>query len=364
LKICPSCQFYNRDERERCLRCDTILQHCEEVVKRPVKFRVTAIDNLTRHVRGVGTSLRRLVRSPIPEHLPYRYPWVAAWLSLLPGGGQLYNHQYTKAALFILSYGMLAAISVFTITKAYSNFVLGVFGLFVLFVYNDGLATAIRINGQLWTLRNSLAAFSYLLFAIGLFLLLGQFFFSPVFKFVHIAHDVLAPAVRKGDRLFVECVTYWFREPRRGDVVFYNPGRYKIEVRGTMYLIKERRSVERVMGIPGDRVERKDGIFYVNGNRIDSSYYPLVTDQISDNFSFDRVPKDRYLVLITHHSYEPGFMGFGGTSPRLDAPGIIIYGWKEACLVEKKEIIGRVLCIYNPPTHRKFLLPRPVSGSE
>ena len=115
------------------------------------------------------------------------------------------------------------------------------------------------------------------------------------------------------------------------------------------------------MGVPGDSVERKDGVFYVNGKPIDESFYPLVTNQIAENFSFDPVPEDRYLVLITHHSHEQEFMGLGGTSPRLNAPGIIVHGWKEACLVEKKQIIGRILFIYNPPTHRKFLLPKLVS---
>lgn len=360
MKICPSCQFYNRDERERCLRCDTILQHCEEVAKRPVKFRWAAINTVMSHLRRARDDLLLLSRSPIPENLPYRYPWVAAWLSLLPGCGQLYNHQFKKAVLFILTYGALAAISIVTVTKPYSNLVLGTFILFILYSYNDGLATAIRINGQFWTLRHSLAAFSYLLFALGALLAFGQFFFSPLFKFVHIAQDVLAPEIRKGDRLVVECVTYWFRQPRRGEAVYYNPGRYSIEiVGGDVYLIKEQHSVERVMGMPGDKVERKDGVFYVNGERIDKSLYPLVTNQIAKNFSFDPVPEDRYLVLITHHSHEPGFMGFGGTSPPLNAPGIIVHGWKEACLVEKKQIIGRVLFIYNPPTHRKFLLPKP-----
>ncbi len=313
-----------------------------------------------RPFRRVRDGLLRLAQSPIPENLPYRYPWMAAWLSLLPGGGQFYNHQYKKAGLFILAYGALAAISIFTLTRPYSNLILGTFILFLLCAYNDGLATAIRINGQVWSLRNSLAAFSYLLFALGLFLAVGQFFFSPLFKFVHIAQDVLAPEIRKGDRLFVDCVTYWFRKPQRGEVVYYNPGSYKIEqIGGDVYLIKERHSMERIMGVPGDSVERKDGVFYVNGKPIDKSFYPLVTNQIAENFSFDPVPEDRYLVLITHHSHEPGFMGFGGTSPPLNAPGIIVHGWKEACLVEKKQIIGRVLFVYNPPTHRKFLLPRP-----
>ena len=58
---------------------------------------------------------------------------MAAWLSLLPGGGQLYNHQYKKAGFFILAYGALAAISILTLTKPYSNLILGTFILFVLY---------------------------------------------------------------------------------------------------------------------------------------------------------------------------------------------------------------------------------------
>lgn len=64
------------------------------------------------------------------------------------------------------------------------------------------------------------------------------------------------------ERVFVEKVSYWFREPERGDIVICKyPGRYE-------------RFVKRVIGLPGETIEiKKDGFVYINGERLDESAY-------------------------------------------------------------------------------------------
>lgn len=63
-----------------------------------------------------------------------------------------------------------------------------------------------------------------------------------------------------GERMFVEKLGYIFDEPQRGQIItcFY-PG-YTVSC------------VKRVIGIPGDVVEIRAGITYVNGSAIDEPY--------------------------------------------------------------------------------------------
>ncbi|MBR5948058.1 MAG: signal peptidase I [Clostridia bacterium] len=64
------------------------------------------------------------------------------------------------------------------------------------------------------------------------------------------------------ERVFVEKVSYWFREPKRGDVVIVKyPGRWE-------------RFVKRVIALPGETIEiRDDGFVYIDGERLDESAY-------------------------------------------------------------------------------------------
>ena len=57
------------------------------------------------------------------------------------------------------------------------------------------------------------------------------------------------------DYLFVEKVSYLFTNPKRGDVIFFNP---PLEERTSERFIK------RVIGVPGDSVRVQDGVTYIN----------------------------------------------------------------------------------------------------
>ena len=80
-----------------------------------------------------------------------------------------------------------------------------------------------------------------------------------------------------GDHLLVDRITLapiasWmplirYREPRRGDIVVffkpvYQPGIDPADADGTP---QENHLVKRLIGVPGDRIHLRDGVFYVNG---------------------------------------------------------------------------------------------------
>lgn len=83
------------------------------------------------------------------------------------------------------------------------------------------------------------------------------FLFEPV----RVDGDSMIETLHNNEYMFTEKVTYWFREPERGEIItcFY-PG-YTISC------------VKRVIAIEGDSIAIRDGHVYINGEAIDESAY-------------------------------------------------------------------------------------------
>ena len=367
MKVCPRCKFYNQDKNKRCLRCGWALEPSRNLPElKPESDKKMAFNrffhNVARFIRNTFRSIQGFLGSEIPTYIPHRFPFLAAGLSLFFGLGQVYNKQYKKAVFFFIGYLICYIIAIATITQPYSNIILFLFLAYALYTYNDGLVTALKINGQQWTWRYSLAAFSALFFVVGLGTVLGQFFLFAIFKLIWITQPTLEPAIYEGDIVYVDCMAYKFRGPRVGEVVFYTPEAFQIEVPGGMlgsdkYHVHEKRTFERIMGLPGDVIERKKGKFYRNGKPMPPWCEPLLPHNVFNDMHFE-VPDDHYLAIFSHSPEEMSWgPSFGGRTPPLNSPGLILIDWDDACYVEKSQIFGRAIFVMNPPTHRRFLTP-------
>lgn len=73
--------------------------------------------------------------------------------------------------------------------------------------------------------------------------------------------ESMTNTLQNNDLLLINRVAYKFYEPEYKDIVVLNTNINNGEV-----LIK------RVIGVPGDTVEIKDNVVYVNGNRLDEKY--------------------------------------------------------------------------------------------
>jgi signal peptidase I len=70
----------------------------------------------------------------------------------------------------------------------------------------------------------------------------------------------MTPTIESGDLIFVNKLTYRFREPRRGDIVAI-----RMAGRSVVY-------VKRLIGLPGDRLKIDGGVFSVNDEWINEPY--------------------------------------------------------------------------------------------
>lgn len=93
----------------------------------------------------------------------------------------------------------------------------------------------------------------------------------------------MMPTLRSGERLLVDKLTYRFREPQRGEIIVF---RYPSD--------PSHHFIKRVIGLPGDRVEIRGGLVYINGVALEESYTNSPT---ISRFTSGIVPAGHYFVL-------------------------------------------------------------------
>src|SRR5580692_381367 len=120
--------------------------------------------------------------------------------------------------------------------------------------------------------------------ALGLALVIIVFLYQPV----KVEGTSMAPLLSDQERIFINKFVYRFEPIDRGDVVvFWYP------------LDRSKSFIKRVVGLPGESVEIRQGIVYVNGVALPELYVPPQYEDLSD-FGPIRVPKDSYFVMGDH----------------------------------------------------------------
>lgn len=152
----------------------------------------------------------------------------------------------------------------------------------------------------------------------------------------YIPSGSMLPTLQINDRLIVDKISYRFNSPQRGDIVVFSP---------TSSLEKQNfhdAFIKRVIGLPGDKVEVKNGRVLINDKPIAESYieeapqYQWRPEMIGLP---DRVPTDSYLVLgdNRNNSYDSHYWGY----------------------VPREKIIGRAVVRFWPPNRVGEITPEP-----
>jgi signal peptidase I len=93
----------------------------------------------------------------------------------------------------------------------------------------------------------------------------------------------MEPGYVEGEWLLASKATYWFHEPERGDVIILEP---PIDI-DEVY-------IKRLIALPGDTVEIKDGLVYVDGIALEE---PYIKEAPTYTFPPTELGDDEYFVL-------------------------------------------------------------------
>jgi signal peptidase I len=135
------------------------------------------------------------------------------------------------------------------------------------------------------SLRNEIRVWTRdLLIAIGLALVIIVFLYQPV----KVEGTSMAPLLSDQERIFINKFVYRFEPIDRGDVVvFWYP------------LDRSKSFIKRVVGLPGETVEIRKGIVFVNGVSLAEPYVPPQYEDLTD-FGPMSVPRGSYFVMGDH----------------------------------------------------------------
>ncbi|MCP8970155.1 signal peptidase I [Ectobacillus ponti] len=127
--------------------------------------------------------------------------------------------------------------------------------------------------------------------AVILAAVIRQFFFAPIL----VDGVSMMPTLHDRDRMIVNKIGYKFAEPQRFDIIVF---------RAT----EDKDYIKRVIGVPGDTIEYKNDVLYINGKMYEEPYLAEFKKQVSDgpltyDFKLEEitgqktVPKGRVFVL-------------------------------------------------------------------
>lgn len=120
----------------------------------------------------------------------------------------------------------------------------------------------------------------------------------------YIPSGSMEPTLQINDRLIINKLSYDFGGiPQRGDIIVFQPTKTLEELKYRDAFIK------RVIGLPGDTVEVRDGVVYVNNQPLKEDY---IMEKPRYQWGPEVVPKDSYLVLgdNRNNSYDSHYWGF------------------------------------------------------
>lgn len=103
-----------------------------------------------------------------------------------------------------------------------------------------------------------------------------------------VSGESMEATLQNGDNLIVDKISYRFRDPERFEIIVF-PYRYG---ENTYY-------IKRIIGMPGETVQVKEGYIYINGERLNEQYGLEVID--ADKYGMAAEPiqlgEDEYFVM-------------------------------------------------------------------
>ena len=118
--------------------------------------------------------------------------------------------------------------------------------------------------------------------------------------------ESMSPTLRAGDQFRVNALAYSRRVPMRGDVVAMN-------VPPVSLITDMKVLVKRIVGLPGETIEGRDGHIYIDRVVLDETGYLLPTVQ-STTFGPVQIPAGQYFMLGDNRRFSNDSSRFGAVA--------------------------------------------------
>ena len=101
----------------------------------------------------------------------------------------------------------------------------------------------------------------------------------------------MEPTIQINDRLVIEKISYLFNSPDRGDIIVFQAPEKALVIAGAS---TSDAYLKRIIGLPGETVEIKEGKVFINDQPIQERYI-----KAPPNYTWEKaeVPEGQYLVL-------------------------------------------------------------------
>jgi signal peptidase I len=143
---------------------------------------------------------------------------------------------------------------------------------------------------------------------------------EPTFHCAHVQPDDFCEA-GSNDRIIANRLAFHFRSPKRGDIVVFSPPP-SAGVCGPVGTY-----VKRIVGLPGETIEERQGVVYVNGRKLDEPYISAGRRD-TDSVPPRKLGPDDYFMMGDNRAHS--------CDSRVWGP------------VHREDMIGTVLMVYWP----------------
>lgn len=148
-----------------------------------------------------------------------------------------------------------------------------------------------------------------------------------IFMFSAIMVDGISmmPTLEDGDKMIANKISYTIGEPKRFDIIVFNAN-------------PEEKYIKRVIGLPGDKVEYRDDVLYINGEAQDEPYLEQLKATTEGTLTGDFTLEE----MTGEQTIPEGYLFVMGDNRRNSTDS------RHIGLIPYEEVIGKTNFIYWP----------------